>query len=153
MLECAWVTLTIHLGHLSSSSVLDLQRRYRPPPACLCILPRDLITTLCIGVSITCFTETNHLQLLLNARKKKILFFFKYFYLRSVSYNTGSIICVQCSLESPEEGSRSGLILITQFWSRLLTTSDTFMVSFLVEVYFLANYREIHAFPRQVPMI
>lgn len=155
MLECAWVTLAMRHGHFSNSSLPDLQRCYGPPPACLCFLPGDIITILCIAVTIACFTRINHLQLVLNARgektttttkKKSVCLFiiFKSIFIWDLSATKVSASFVY-SVYWRHQNKGAGA---PPFLRTLLTTSNTFPVSFLVEVYFLCQLLRDTCFPR-----
>lgn len=83
---------------------------------------QDIIITitLCIVMTIFCFTRTNYLQLLLKARKKIFFSLVLSIYLRSVSYKTVSIIYAQCLLEASDQGSRSRPSLIHNFEAHYL---------------------------------
>lgn len=71
-------------------------------------------------MTIACFTGTNHLQLVLNARKKYIYTYLKYFHLRSVSYKTVSIIYNSVYLRRQNKGAGADSSLTHNFEAHYL---------------------------------
>lgn len=62
------------------------------------------------------------------------IYIFKVFSFEICQLQNGKHHLSQCLPEASEQGSRSRLFTDTQFWSTLLTTSATFIDSFLAEV-------------------